>query len=597
MNIFNRVPLLPLAIITIAISIMRVYFTDCPTAPPGNLHSGIVEETRQSASGQILTIRLDNRLRVRVLIPSIEDEFSQGDGITFKATIEQFPPLHPYENDYRANLRLRGINFSAFIPTDSILTHTEASSPRWHYTRLRPILAHALATSRLDDTTYEFLLATILGDTSGLDQEIRAAFSSSGVAHILALSGLHVGILSGLLLFLLAPLNIAGLRNLRIFITLIILWGYAVLTGLSPSVTRAVIMATTLGIGYMIGRMNFAMNAIMLAAIVILLISPEQLFMPGFQMSFAAAITIVMTMAAIDFNRRNRPRFLLLSSITVTLAASLSAGAIAAFHFHSFPLLCPLANIPAILLLPWLLGGGIAIIVLQLIGLPSGWLCDAVDALLRLLLRIIDIIGSLPGATLTGLHFDGWIFVPYFMMLAAILLAICKRKRIFHAAGILGTATTIVCFGCARKTPPPPGEFPVEAASHSCLLIVGDDTAVIVTTAPGKIAKEAAGELSRRFSDYLSHRGINDVTVRSADRTVQYVITPRHSYLLVSDMPENPPHSNYCIVARGFRGDILSLAKSARTDTILLGRDLNRRRHDRYADSLKLHEIPFRSLR
>ena len=107
--------------------------------------------------------------------------------------------------------------------------------------RFRSDLILAIVRLPVSDPVREFLCATIAGDRSMLTADLRELFSSTGLSHILALSGLHTGILAWIISVALLPLYIAGLRWLRIMILLIALWGFAVMTGLPPSVVGTIL--------------------------------------------------------------------------------------------------------------------------------------------------------------------------------------------------------------------------------------------------------------------------------------------------------------------------------------------------------------------
>ena len=145
--------------------------------------------------------------------------------------------------------------------------------------------------------------ALTLGYKEGLDKTLRQHFQASGAAHVLAVSGLHTGIIYALLVALLTlggryrPLyeNKWGRRVISLII-IIFMWAYAWLTGMTPSVVRAVLMVTLFEFGRMIYRQSFSLNTIAAAAVLILLAKPSDLWSVSFQLSFAATAAIVVFM-------------------------------------------------------------------------------------------------------------------------------------------------------------------------------------------------------------------------------------------------------------------------------------------------------------
>lgn len=608
MNFINKAPLLPLTVLVLIYASIYVTLRKTPTSDKGVLHYGIVENVRNTSSGQNLTVKISSGERIRLTVPSIECEFIPGDSVKFNAELRIPVKSNPYENDFVERMKRNGINYMAFVPPDSISVISSSSSLIWCVKRMKPELYNLLAKTRLNDNACEFLSAAIIGDTYALSADTRDIFSTAGVAHILALSGLHVGIIAAILMTLLAPISLFGARKFKITITIVILWIYALLTGLSPSVTRAVIMATAIGVGFIIGRRNFAFNALCLAAIIILLINPAQVVMPGFQMSFAAAGAIIIIAPLIKTGRKNRLKHYVVSSLIITFIATACAGAIAAFHFHSFPLYFIIANIPALALLPVILSGGIMVIIFECLALPSGWICEFVNFTYGILHSLIKFIAGLPGASIQGLHFSYWAFIPYFTTIAVIILALYKKKKILYYATGIGTVLTIICFGYSRKNTIPEDCFIIKASGYSCIFYRHNNNAAIFSTAPQKIKEEAANEIERKYSDYLSLHKVDSVIAINSSTSFgntifdgQVIDISGNRYALIGKdydiSMNNKEKTDYCLIAKGYRGDILDIVHQINADTILLGSDLDIRRHNRYAETLHAHDIPFRSLR
>ena len=135
--------------------------------------------------------------------------------------------------------------------------------------------------------------ALVLGDKSSLTKEKRAVFANSGAMHVLAVSGMHVGIFLGFLQFVFYRVPLLRKRNLYIYFALFVVWCFAFLTGLSASVFRAAIMFTILAIGQLRGYSFFSLNALLFSGLVLLIIDVNYLFNIGFQLSFLAMLGIV----------------------------------------------------------------------------------------------------------------------------------------------------------------------------------------------------------------------------------------------------------------------------------------------------------------
>ena len=151
--------------------------------------------------------------------------------------------------------------------------------------------------------------ALTLGYKEELGKDLKRHFQASGAAHVLAVSGLHTGIIYGFLLGLLTlggrykPLYENKLGRRILSITIIgAMWGYAWLTGMTPSVVRAVLMVTIFEVGRMVYRQAFSLNSVAAAAVLILIVNPKDLWSVSFQLSFAATAAIVVLLNGVIYS-------------------------------------------------------------------------------------------------------------------------------------------------------------------------------------------------------------------------------------------------------------------------------------------------------
>ena len=196
--------------------------------------------------------------------------------------------------------------------------------------------------SHLNDRQFAVAAALVLGKKENLDQEIRDAYADTGAMHVLAVSGLHVGIVAWLLQLLCGRL-IPGNRwkNWQIgLLTVTGIWAFALLTGLSSSVQRSAFMFSLLSIGSLAGRRTFSFNTLAVAALIMLLVDPFQAFQVGFQLSFSAVAGILFFQPY--FNRAVFSRYRIVRQawalLSVSLAAQLGTLPLTLYYFHQFPL-------------------------------------------------------------------------------------------------------------------------------------------------------------------------------------------------------------------------------------------------------------------
>lgn len=197
--------------------------------------------------------------------------------------------------------------------------------------------------------TYSVLKALTIGDKNDIPRELKSSFRRSGAMHLLALSGLHVGILYGFLSFLLSFLGKGRwAKRIRGAVTIPLLWFYAVFTGASPSICRAVIMATVYEIGNIAGRDNDGFNALGISALIITLINPHAPSEISFQLSFSAMLGIFTIFPILQKTAKGFISNKLLLKIWDTAAISLACGIfttpLTMYYFGSFTIFSLLTN-------------------------------------------------------------------------------------------------------------------------------------------------------------------------------------------------------------------------------------------------------------
>ncbi len=311
-----------------------------------------------------------------------------------------------------------------------------------HTVPLQIRLYERLAAAGLEGDELATVGALTLGYKDDIDPELRHRFQASGAAHVLAVSGLHTGILYMLVLWLLTlggrikPTyeNRIG-RCIVSSIVIAVMWGYAWITGMTPSVVRAVLMVTLVELGRMIYRKSFSINTIAAAAILILLVHPYDLWSVSFQLSFAATASIVLMAKGAERLLQRREwkhiwygRLLswILGTIIISLAAQLGTMPITMFHFgqvSSYFLLTNLLVLPlATLLVPF----GLVTIALggSSLGLIIG---KATSGIAWLMNHAVGWIESLPGSTLSA-QVNGPMIVVYYALLLCFYVLVLKKR-------------------------------------------------------------------------------------------------------------------------------------------------------------------------
>lgn len=232
-----------------------------------------------------------------------------------------------------------------------------------------------------------FLAAVLLGDRSQLDEDLKSQFKLLGATHVLAISGLHVGIIYALLSALLFWLP----QPYRSGFIVLLLWGYAALTGLSPSVVRATLIFSLYALSLLLRRPQQKLHLIAVSAFMSLLLQPTLLFNLSFLMSYTAVTFIVLSLKPLKaFEPKNRLLRYLYYLIGVSLAAQLGVSPISLVVFQQFSYWFLIGSLLLIPLMP-------GVLLLGIFALIGEWGATACQHLLSLLFKGI-------AWTTTGLH-------------------------------------------------------------------------------------------------------------------------------------------------------------------------------------------------
>lgn len=308
---------------------------------------------------------------------------------------------NPFEFDYQNYLAQKKIFRQVYLPEKSwiLSDNFKKTSAKILAENIRLKLLQIYRSQNLGDNELEILSALTLGYKRELDPDTKRVFASAGAMHILAVSGLHVGIVYLILVALLGFLKIRKTgKFVFVFSVLTAIWMFAFVTGLSPSVSRAATMFTFFVIGNNLKRQVNVYNSLAGSALFLLLINPNNLFEVGFQLSYSAVFGIVFLQPKFEklVSVNNRIIRYFWQLLTVSVAAQIATFPLTAFYFNQFPTYFWLTNlivIPAVVLLIPL---GIAILIFHAVPHLGIFLSLIIDRILSWLYLILQFIEQLP---------------------------------------------------------------------------------------------------------------------------------------------------------------------------------------------------------
>lgn len=338
------------------------------------------------------------------------DSLRYGDVLIFSGVPRLIdPPSNPGEFNYKEYLARRNITYSVYLKEVS-----------WKWLKNDPVnpwlsiaygarrkLQKILYSSGLNSEGYAVASAILLGNDDLMNADLRDNFVYAGAMHILCVSGLHVGIIFLIFNILLGFLD--RTKRLRIFkaiVLLVLIWTYASVTGLSPSVRRAGLMVTLFIVGQMILRKKDNLNTLATSAVILLLFDPMLIFHLGFQLSYAAVLGILFLYNPIYqvFYIRNYLLDKIWSITALSVAAQLATFPIAVHYFHFFPNWFWLSNLVTYPLSFLVLTGGMAFILFSWVPFVSGILGWMLAGLVYILNYLVGLVRFLPFPGMTHLH-------------------------------------------------------------------------------------------------------------------------------------------------------------------------------------------------
>lgn len=282
---------------------------------------------------------------------------------------------------------------------------------------------------------YSVAAALILGDKTDLDQDLRQAYSTTGASHVLAVSGLHVGLLASILgaLIKLFRRRSAWRYSFREAIILLLgIWLFALLTGAAPSVCRASSMFSLLILGQCLGRNSSIYNSLSGSAFLLLLYDPANLWNLGFQLSYLAVLGIVYFQPKIYrwYYFSFWPLQYIWGLFTVSLAAQLATLPLTLYYFHQFPTYFWLSGLLVVPLAGILLPLGLAALLCLDIPILGGLLSWALVQLLRLMNGAILALETWPLAKISAFELASWELLLAYLALLSLVLSLAWRRML-----------------------------------------------------------------------------------------------------------------------------------------------------------------------
>ncbi len=366
-----------------------------------------------------------------VLVSDSLKPLQLGDQLVVRSVFKTIAsPKNPYGFNYNAFMKHQQV-YKQLYCNDYIVLGQEASIQKWALDWRKKVI-NRLKNKGFKPQSFAVFKGLLLGDKQGIDKSLRQDYGRAGVMHILAISGLHIGILLWLL-----NIVFKGMEQVKYgviiksVLILSILWFYALLTGLSPSVVRAVTMFSFVTIGIHLKRGTYIFNTLFAALFILLLFNPFYIYNIGFQLSFVAVFGIVLfqpILARLLVIEHRVLRYIW-QLLTVSLAAQISVLPLSLYYFHQFPGLFLLSNLVIIPALTFIISVGILILILASLNIVIEPLIQAYNFLFVQMNAYTHWVAVKEAFVFQNIAFDTVQMVLSFFILMLLLRLLYKKQN------------------------------------------------------------------------------------------------------------------------------------------------------------------------
>ncbi|WP_304517780.1 ComEC/Rec2 family competence protein [Cecembia rubra] len=352
-------------------------------------------------------------------------------------------PKNPFEFDYRKFMARQQVMHQHFVGDNFQKIAWVNESPLEHFfVLLRGEIIGNIDRHFEDFQANQIAKALLLGQKKSLDRELSEAYATAGAMHVLAVSGLHVGIIYGFFFLWIKPYRLSVRKRITYLSGIILLiWSYALLTGMSPSVMRAATMFSLMGLAQMKSRSPSIFNAIALSALILLVFDPQLIYAVGFQLSYVALIGILLIQPILVrlWIPDNRILEYIWQISTVGIAAQIATFPISSYYFNIFPVYFLLSNLIAIPGAFLIMSFGVPYLLLGRVNVIGDWLSKFTETIIQLVNTGIFAIQALPKSRISGIYLDLLDVMIYFSVLGLLifLVHLPNKKVLWMIVAIL----------------------------------------------------------------------------------------------------------------------------------------------------------------
>ena len=552
---------------------------------------------------------------------SLSSRLQMGEELWVRSRIS--PPVSARnfdEFDYARYLIRKGISGTGFVASG----HWQFSECRKEKEGIATVLYRLAASYRtqienlyrrlgIEGDELAVLSALTLGDKTDLSESVRESYSVAGVSHVLALSGLHIGLLYALAFFLLRPLLLGGQsgRVLRSLLLILLLWLFAFFTGLSPSVVRSAAMFSIWALADLCGRQSFSLNTLALTAWLMLLVRPVWLFDVGFQLSFAAVLSILLFQPFLYrlCPVRHRAGTYLWGLVSVSVAAQLGTAPLVLFYFSRFSTHFLLTNLLVVPLVTLILYAAVVLLLLTPMSGLQAVAAVGLEKMLRMLNLLVRWVEQLPYASVDGIWLYPLEVAGCYLVLGAFFCYLCHRRyaRLVTALVLLAAWGAVHSFAVWTDRPRTsivfynvrgcPAVHCIESSGHSCIQYAD-------SLSNRQRLRQTAANYWHHCHLYPPAEGSRDSVGQHFFRRQQLICWHGQRVCMVTDNRWKQQRTgdgavcrvDYLYICKGYTGQLAALTRLFLPGCVILDSSLSDYRRNRLKEECQQNHLHFISL-
>ena len=350
-----------------------------------------------------------------------------GNVIKVKTVLQQNSTnKNPNQFDYSKYLADKQLYAQVYTNKTEITINKNLKKDIWYYSgRLHSRIVRNLEKANFNKEEMNVALALILGQQQEISSDIIQDYQYSGATHILSVSGLHVGFIMLFINFILKPIpNTRKGSFIKLISVLLSLGAFAIISGLSPSVLRSVVMFSFLAIGNHLRRSGSIYHTLLVSMLLILLFEPYFLFDVGFQLSYLALFFIVWLQPLLKriWTPKYKIQITIWNALTVSFAAQIGTLPLCLYYFHQFPGLFFVTNIVIIPILSFIMIAGIIVMILAIFASPPLFIIEIFEKSIYLLNKTIHIVASFDWFVIRDISFNFYYLLTFYLFIISAVI-------------------------------------------------------------------------------------------------------------------------------------------------------------------------------